>query len=179
MGKINMIPERPTDLNELAIAVHEIHEKWWVDIKTGEPIARNAKELLALTISEVSECLEGERRNIWDDKLPTRKMAEVEMADTKIRLLDFAAGFGVMLAKMELPGPIPDNKGEALFNLIQALTMISQGPQWISLCLSYIDAYCVKFGYDLDGAMWEKLEYNKTRLDHTHEARQQSDGKRF
>lgn len=174
-----MTPERPTDLNELAIHIHELNQKWWVDMKTGEPIARNAKELLALVISEVSECLEGERKNLRDDKLPTRIMAEVEMADTKIRLLDFASGFGVVLAKVELPGPIPDNKGEALFNLMQAIVMISQGPQWISMCIAYIDAYCVKFGYDLDGAMWEKLEFNKTRVDHTHEARQQSNGKRF
>lgn len=34
-------------------------------------------------------------------------------------------------------------------------------------------------GFDLDGAFWEKLEYNRKRKDHTHEARRQEDGKKW
>lgn len=82
------------NLNELSRTVHAANIKWWQDPHTGEPLKRNKGELLALIHSEVSECLEGERKNLMDDKLPHRKMAEVELADVIIRCLDYAAGFG-------------------------------------------------------------------------------------
>jgi NTP pyrophosphatase (non-canonical NTP hydrolase) len=82
------------NLNELAAVVHKSNEKWWQDIETGLPIKRNKGELLALIHSEISEALEGERKNLMDDKLPHRKMAEVELVDAIIRILDYAGGFG-------------------------------------------------------------------------------------
>ena len=39
--------------------------------------------------------------------------------------------------------------------------------------------YAGAFGLDLDGAFSEKMEYNRTRVDHTHEARRAANGKRF
>lgn len=44
--------------------------------------------------SELSEAMEGERKDLMDDKLPHRKMAEVELADCLIRIFDYAAAFG-------------------------------------------------------------------------------------
>lgn len=82
------------NLNDLAKRVHKANEKWWRDIKTGKPIQRNKGELLALIHSEVSEALEGERKDLMDDHLPHRKMAEVELADAIIRILDYCGGFG-------------------------------------------------------------------------------------
>jgi len=82
------------NLNELSKRVHAANAKWWQDVNTGEPIKRNKGELLALIHSEISECLEGERKDLMDDKLPNRKMAEVELVDALIRILDYAAGFG-------------------------------------------------------------------------------------
>lgn len=82
------------NLTQLSAIVHVANIKWWQNIDTGEPIKRNKGELLALIHSEISECLEGERKDLMDDKLPHRKMAEVELADAIIRILDYAGGFG-------------------------------------------------------------------------------------
>lgn len=82
------------NLNELSKAVHAANIKWWQDPVTGRPIKRNKGELLALVHSEISEALKGERQDLMDDKLPSRKMAEVELVDAVIRILDYAAGFG-------------------------------------------------------------------------------------
>lgn len=75
---------------------------------------------LMLIVSEVAEAMEGERKDLMDNHLPHRRMAEVEMADAVIRIMD----------------------------------------------------YCGKYGYDLEGAMEEKLEYNLHREDHKKETRQ-------
>lgn len=106
------------NLNELAAVVHKANEKWWQDPATGLPIKRNKGELLALIHSEVSECLEGERKNLMDTHLPHRKMAEVEIADTIIRCLDYAAGFGYDIQgafeeKMAYNAQREDHKHEA------------------------------------------------------------------
>lgn len=172
------------NLNDQAKAIHQANLNWWRDINTGEPIQRNEKELLALVISEVIEALEGERKNLMDDKLPHRKMAEVEMADAKIRLLDFAGGFGIYIDSADsLPHPIdetPENKGEALLMIIEWICHTQHGGGLeISYALALIEAYCQKHGYDLHGAMTEKLAFNKSRADHSHEARRAAGGKTF
>lgn len=71
---------------------------WWTDIRTGFRIERNRAELLMLIVSEISEAMEGERKDLMDDKLPHRKMAEVELADAVIRIFDYSGGFGYDLA---------------------------------------------------------------------------------
>jgi hypothetical protein len=82
------------NLNDYAKQCHEDNIKWWQDLETKQPLKRNKGELLALIHSEISECLEGERKDLMDDKLPHRKMAEVELADALIRIFDYAAAFG-------------------------------------------------------------------------------------
>lgn len=84
----------------LLSACHKLAVKggWWNDAKTGEPLNRNKGELLCLIHSEVSEAMEGERKNLMDDKLPHRKMAEVELADTIVRIGDYGDGFGYDVA---------------------------------------------------------------------------------
>lgn len=81
-------------LNDYAIESHFDNKKWWENMETGEPLHRNKGELIALIHSELSECLEGERKDLMDDKIPSRKMAEVELADTLIRIFDYAGAFG-------------------------------------------------------------------------------------
>lgn len=172
------------DLNERARLIHQANIKWWQNPETGEPIERNTFELLALIISELCECLEGERKDSMDDKLPHRKMAEVELADTKIRLFDFAAGFGFNLLSIVYPFQLCENKGQALFQMICLVTDLQKIDTYgsgytISKILALIDAYAAKHGYDVERAMLEKLAYNTTREDHTHEARRIAGGKQF
>lgn len=100
---------------------------WHADIKTGELLDRNKGEMLCLIHSEISEAMEGERKDLMDDKLPHRKMAEVELADAVIRICDYAG----------------------------------------------------RWGYDLGGAIVEKLEYNANRADHKIENRIKDGGKKW
>lgn len=63
---------------------------------TGHPRKdRNVGELLMLCVAELAEALEGHRKNLDDDKLPHRKMFEVELADTLIRIFDLCGGMGL------------------------------------------------------------------------------------
>lgn len=73
---------------------------WWTDVKTGESLrgTRNVGEAIALMHSELSEALEAHRKDLMDDKLPDRKGLEVELADTLLRIFDFAGGFNLDLA---------------------------------------------------------------------------------
>lgn len=116
-----------TGLNALAAQIHKLNRQWWHDIDTDARLDRNKGEMLMLIVSEVAEALEGERKNIPDTHLPHRRMAEVELADVLIRVLD----------------------------------------------------YCAGHGYDVEGALNEKCEYNKNRADHKAENRRKADGKKF
>lgn len=114
-------------LNELATRCHKLNDTWWRDPRTGQRIQRNKGELLMLIVSEIAEAMEGERKDLADDHLPHRRMAEVELADAMIRIFDYAGAHG----------------------------------------------------YDLDGAVRDKLAYNAKRLDHKPEARLAAGGKAF
>jgi NTP pyrophosphatase (non-canonical NTP hydrolase) len=82
------------NLNAYAVECRNANDTWWRDPITGEPIERNKGELLMLMVSEIAEAMEGERKGLMDDKLPHRPMAEVELADTLIRIFDYAGEHG-------------------------------------------------------------------------------------
>lgn len=85
------------NLNDYAAESHKANEKWWLDLQTGQRIQRNVGELLMLCVSELAEAMEGHRKNLPDDKLPHRRMLEVELADCVIRILDLCGGMGLDL----------------------------------------------------------------------------------
>lgn len=62
---------------------------WYTNLD-GSPKMRNVGEMIALIHSELSECLEGHRKNLSSDHLPGFTMVEEELADVLIRLLDLA-----------------------------------------------------------------------------------------
>ena len=64
---------------------------------------RETGTLLALVHSEISEALEGFRRNRVDEHLPSRMNAEVELADAVIRIADLCG-----LMRFDLAGAIRD-----------------------------------------------------------------------
>ena len=114
-------------INVLASEIHaeNVAVGWWDNVDMSEPMVVPCK--LALIHSEISEALEGHRKNLMDDKIPSRKMLEVELADAIIRILDLSAALN----------------------------------------------------FDIGGAIFEKCEYNKTRLDHKRETRQLKNGKSY
>lgn len=118
-----------SSLSATAQLIHNLNRArgWWTDLHTGQPLQRNVGELLMLTVSELSEAMEGHRKGLMDDKLLRRPMFEVELADCFIRLLDMATGLG----------------------------------------------------FDLPGAVVEKLQYNFTRADHDPANRKQPNGKKY
>lgn len=74
---------------------------WWTSRLTGKPLDAgqvNIGEKLMLIVSEVSEAMEGHRKDLMDDKLPHRKMIEVELADALIRIFDLAGWMQMDLA---------------------------------------------------------------------------------
>lgn len=114
-------------INTLVTHTHLENAKWWIDLDTGQSKHRNVPEMLMLIVSELAEALEGHRKGLHDDKLPHRRMIEVELADALIRIFDLAGGLGL----------------------------------------------------DLGGAYNEKMLYNRTRKDHTLEARRAEHGKKY
>jgi NTP pyrophosphatase (non-canonical NTP hydrolase) len=95
------------NINQLSNEIHEenVQAGWWTDLSTGLKKDRNVGELLCLIHSEISEAMEGYRKNLQDDKLPHRKMFEVELADTLIRIFDLAGAHN-----LDLDGAIAEKR---------------------------------------------------------------------
>lgn len=90
--------------NALVKICHEAASRagWWACPKTSERstpeyIQQLVPTKLMLIVSEVSEAMEGHRKDRTDDHLPHRKAIEVELADAVIRIADLAGALGLDL----------------------------------------------------------------------------------
>lgn len=103
--------------NEINNVVKTCHDAafnagWWVNSNgdtRDNPMCFSQK--LMLIVSEVAEAMEGDRKNLMDDKLPHREMREVELADAVIRIFDLAGAY-----KMDLGGAVEE---KLAFNAIR------------------------------------------------------------
>jgi NTP pyrophosphatase (non-canonical NTP hydrolase) len=103
----------PGTLNQFAAACHADAAQWWVDPLTGKyGLYRNHGECFALIHSEISEAMEGVRKDKMDEHLPHRKSVEVELADALIRIFDYAGAYG-----LDLDGAVAEKRA---FNKVRA-----------------------------------------------------------
>ena len=89
---------------------------WWDSRNLDDP--QTIPACLCLVHSEVSEAMEGARKNRMDDHLPHRKALEVELADAMIRILDLAGAYqldlgGALVEKLVYNTQRADHKRDA------------------------------------------------------------------
>lgn len=85
---------------------------WW-----DTPEMANIPTKLCLIHSEISEAMEGHRKNLKDSHLPSRPSIEVELADAVIRIADLAGRLeldleGAILDKLDYNDKREDHKLE-------------------------------------------------------------------
>lgn len=186
------------NINELARDIFEQNKAvgWW------DNMDRCIVTTIQLISTEIAEATEGERKNLMDDHLPTRRMGEVELADALIRTLDIGGRFNVEVDSHTLEQRIAQvfdvNKEHAATPAVCHFWINSRivdlgrtysrqksrdGTILIdaeySMLLAEIIGVALYLGYDLQGATMDKLAYNKRRPDHKREARAQDGGKKF
>lgn len=178
--------QKQQDLKALAARVHVANKKWWVDLESGVTLKRNVGELIMLVVSELAEAMEGHRKNMQDDKLPHRRMYEVELADAFIRVLDIFGGMRLPIVGRMAMQMWGNNTGENLLKLTTVLTMAhsyktkpNEMARMLELFLVELISLCAHDDCDLTGAFEEKMAFNAVRVDHTHEARKAADGKKY
>ncbi len=197
----------PLDLRTLAADIHasNIAAGWWKQTRLPDEnihpgaaptmltLPRNVGELLALIHSEISEADVGFDADLMDDKLPHRRMTEVELADVSICVLDMLGFYAPKWVQDDRDsGPLalplyaywPDwcrlmhrTTTEALEHFRKGRE--EEGCRSLDKLLGVVHFAAIQFGYDLTGAIIEKRAFNQTRSDHQLSNRAASGGKQF
>lgn len=181
------------DYNKYAAHIHELNAHWWQN-PDGSPKELDKGERFMLMVSELSEALETDRKEAFDDKLPEYPGLWVELADTVIRVMDSGAVYGW---NMDLPLELnlliqePKTTGGNLLNIVGELILLAHHEincnsecaavhQGASNVIHLCERLANECGCrDFWLIVQRKLEYNTTRADHQWEARLETDGKKY
>lgn len=183
----------------LALEIHNdnVLAGWWTDLTTGEPLKRCHQEMKMLQITELSEAMEGYRKDLQDDKLPQYKVLHVELVDCLIRQLDVIGSLSGAVSNFldfELVPPtdfkIADDLtipqillrcvGSILLSEIDAQAD-SPSLEHLNVCIEALsDVYqaALHLGVDVGDVMAAKRAFNKIRQDHKVENRLAEGGKK-
>lgn len=184
------------NMTALAAEIHadNLRAGWWKKDDQGVTIPRNIGELLCLVHSEICEADEGVIGDLNDDKLPHRKMVEVELADVDIRVLDILGYYGTEIRwdSVEVPAFLIFDAKLGWSDHVRLMhRLVSQsmehfrkgrtveGCQRLMVLLGIINCVAVQYGLDLAGAVAEKRAFNAVRADHKPENRDAEGGKKF
>ena len=170
---------------------------WWSDPATGKRIERDFLAMQQLENTEITEAHEGWQHDHMDDKLPHRKMLEVELADYVIRALDRSGGFNIDVGNewedvfrdtadvwSGLLAEDTESVFVELFNISSHTTeayrksdayrVETNTQSGIALALVFGQLLAL----DVLGAIREKAEFNKVRKDHDLAERLKDGGKK-
>lgn len=188
------MPKTNININHLAVKIYEQNRAvgWWDDPN------RCPMQTLQLVSTEIAEATEGERKNLNDDHLPARKMGEVELADALIRVLDVAGRYSLTYNPDKAGAAVDPICEEntigaqhmglncALVDLARLLLVAQTSPVMSSeinalyqILVDSLIYVAERNGYDIFGALEEKLIYNAKRQDHKREERAKQHGKAF
>ena len=176
------------DIDQLSFQIHldNVKAGWW----------DNPHECLyqkmQLISTEIAEATEGARKDLMDDHLPHRKMEEVELADTLIRVLDLGGKLNLTVAERRETHyycHTLNTKGQQHLGLTECLIKLASiydgdhSPAGLNRAytdlITNILTVADNAGYCLQDAVSEKLAYNKQRADHKQENRNKEGGKKF
>jgi|DEB0MinimDraft_6_1074348.scaffolds.fasta_scaffold100252_2 hypothetical protein len=167
---------------------NEIHQQnkdmgWWDEPRTFDVF-------VCLFHSELSEAMEGDRKNLMDDHLPHYEMFWVELADFVIRVMDCLGSEGNTEYNCTVLG-VESTRTRLLaeqHRLVTDAYSRSEDPYYgprkhylttlsssVVNCLKYAELHNV----DLLQIIDEKRAYNLTRDDHKPENRVKANGKKY
>lgn len=180
---------------------------WWTDLSTGQPVRRNTGEILMLAVSEITEAVEAWEHRLMDDKLPHRRGVEVELADFCIRTFDTMTGLGHkrdfcraldMLERENKPfhggdgGPPTERRFLGIIRHLadameadrkSAMSKVYPGTPGLVVEVAQAMRATVRLARlveaDLTAALYEKVDFNRSRADHKIENRRAPGGKAY
>ncbi len=172
-------------LLELQEKIHEQNKAvgWW-----DEP--RPFHTFVCLFHSELSEAMEGDRKNLMDDHLPEYEMFWVEVADFAIRCFDWLGSKENINYDFYILGRFK-SKTQFLATMHQQVSSafnLSKDPYYhdkteLVNAIAYAVFFCFDFAaihkFDLLTVINAKLEYNSKRADHKRENRAAANGKKY